>query len=218
MSAMIWAVARPRWAARASSVRISAMDSLAARSDAELVTLTRRGQPDAYGELVRRHQSGVYNIAYRLVGEQQEALDLTQETFLHAYAALASFDLARPFAPWIYRIVTNLTLNQLERRRVPTVPLSAPEDTTAAELPLPDPSADPESASLAGERQVAIHRAILRLPPRYRAVIELRHFQELSYAEIATTLGISESGVKSHLFRARQLLREYLKNESSINP
>ncbi len=110
-------------------------------------------------------------------------------------------------------IVTNLTLNQLERRRVPTVPLSGPEDASAVELPLPDPSADPESAYLAGERQVAIHRAILRLPPRYRAVIELRHFQELSYAEIATTLGIPESDVKSHLFRARQLLREYLQHE-----
>ncbi len=218
MSVMIRAAAQPRWAARASSARISAMDSLAARSDAELVALTRRGQPDAYGELVRRHQTGVYNIAYRLVGEKQEALDLTQEAFLRAYAALASFDPTRPFAPWIHRIVTNLTLNQLEHRRVPTVPLSGPEDIPASEPPLPDPSADPERVYLAGEQQAAVHRAILRLPPRYRLVIELRHFQELSYAEIAATLGIPESDVKSHLFRARQLLREYLKNVFSINP
>ena len=154
----------------------------------------------------------MYNVAYRLVGERQDALDLTQEAFVRAYHALASFDAARPFGPWINRIVANLALNWLQHRRVPTLPLEltlddGDESETRA---LPDSSKDPERVLLANERHQQLHAAILSLPAHYRAVIELRHFQDLSYDAIAATLNIPVSDVKSHLFRARQMLRKYL--------
>jgi RNA polymerase sigma factor (sigma-70 family) len=161
--------------------------------------------------LVRRHQSAVYNIAYRLVGEQQTALDLAQESFVRAFSALDSFDRARPFAPWINRIATNTALNWLERKRVPTVPLE--RDDTDRTLEIPDESNEPARVFLASEQNAQVRRAILGLPPRQRAVIELRHFQELSYEEIAATLGIALSDVKSDLFRARQQLRRSLASE-----
>jgi len=187
------------------------MDSFQNASDGELVARTRAGQRDAYGELVRRHQSAVYNIAYRLVGERQTALDLAQETFVRAFSALDSFDRTRQFAPWLHRIATNIALNWLERKRVPTVPLE--RDDTDHALEIPDESNEPQRVVLASEQNARVRRAILALPPRQRAVIELRHFQELSYEEIAAMLGVPLSDVKSDLFRARQQLRQSLASE-----
>src|SRR5579859_1728645 len=180
-------------------------------TDGQLAMLARGGRPDAYGELVRRHQLAVYNIAYRLVGEREEALDLAQDAFVRAYAALANFDPARPFGPWINRVVTNLALNVLGRRA--GAPLSL-ERSPAAEShagggALTDSAAEPERVYLAGERQALLRQAILALPPHYRAVVELRHFQDRSYDEIAAALAIPPSAVKSHLFRARRLLRQW---------
>lgn len=171
--------------------------------DAELAARTLNGDSDAYGELVRRHQKGVYNAAYRLVGNKQDALDLAQEAFLRAYKALATYDPARPFAPWIHTIVTNLALNLLRQRRPHA---SLEDDETLAA----DERAQPERALASRERQDALRRALLKLPPRQRAVIELRHFQDLSYDEIAQALGISVSDVKSELYRGRQRLREWV--------
>jgi RNA polymerase sigma factor (sigma-70 family) len=180
-------------------------------SDGELVAQTRAGQRDAYGELVRRHQSAVYNIAYRLVSERQTALDLAQETFVRAFRALDSFDRTRQFAPWIHRIATNTTLNWLERKRVPTVRLERDDADHALEIP--DESNEPERVVLAAEQNARVRHAILALPPRQRAVIELRHFQELSYEEIAAILNLPLSDVKSDLFRARQQLCQSLASE-----
>jgi RNA polymerase sigma-70 factor (ECF subfamily) len=185
--------------------------------DGELAGRALQGRAEAYGELVRRHQDAVYAVACRLVGEPQDALDLTQDAFVRAYGALGSFDRSRPFGPWIKRIVANLALNWLQRRGAPAMSLDeqspegspAPKRTGALAGGL-----DPEHAYLAAERQASLHRAILQLPPKFRVIIELRHFQELRYDEIATTLDLPLSDVKSHLFRARQLLRKHL-GESS---
>lgn len=187
------------------------MDSWAELDDGRLVALARGGRLEAYGELVRRHQAGVFSVAHRLAGEQQEALDLAQEAFVRAYQAIETFDVSRPFGPWVRRIAANLALNWLQRRRVLTLPLEPEEDsdTHAAATPA-DLSFEPERVYLADERQTLLREAILALPPHYRAVIELRHFQELSYDAIAASLGIPLSSVKSHLFRARQLLRKQL--------
>jgi RNA polymerase sigma-70 factor (ECF subfamily) len=186
------------------------MESWAALADRQLAALALRGHSEAYGELVRRHQTAVYNAIYRLVGERQDALDLAQEAFVRGYGALDSFDMARPFGPWVTRIAVNTALNWLQRRRVPTVPLANGASAVQAERALADETAEPERVYLAGERQAQLRRAILALPPHYRAVVELRHFQDLSYEEIATALGIALSDVKSQLFRARRMLRERL--------
>ncbi len=195
------------------------MEAWAALADRQLVTRALSGEPDAYGELVRRHQAAVYGAIYRLVGDRQEALDLAQDVFVRAYGALGSFDAERSFAAWVGRIAVNTALNWLRRRRLPTVPLGGergPDDREpgrAGALPPADERLEPERAYLAGERHERLRRAILALPAPYRAVIELRHFQELAYDEISQALGLPLSDVKSHLFRARRLLREGLEGE-----
>jgi RNA polymerase sigma-70 factor (ECF subfamily) len=175
-------------------------------SDRDLVKRTRRGDVGAYGELVRRYQQAVFAVCYRLMGERQDAEDMAQEAFIRAHERLATYDDARPFAPWVRRVAANICLNALKSRKVN---FAVNEERDSA----PDtPASSPEKAQARRERIEDVQQAIQELPPHYRAVIELRHFQELSYAEIAQTLEIPLSDVKSHLFRARKQLAERLES------
>ena len=170
-------------------------------SDGDLVLRTRQGRLEAYGELVRRHQTSVFNVCYRLMAERAEAEDMAQEAFVRAYQRLATFDTSRPFGPWIRRVAANLCLNRFQRRTPAQVSLEDETDQVEA-----DPSAAPEQARVQQEQAERLRAAILDLPPHDRAVIELRHFHDLSYQSIARTLDMSLSDVKSHLFRARRRL------------
>ncbi len=185
-------------------------------TDAHLVKQVLAGQQDQYRLIVERHQQAVFNAAYRLLGYQEEAADIAQETFLRAYRALNTFQTDRPLAPWLCRIAINLSLNRLKRRR-PT--LSLDDDQLGLEgeaFDIPDSSAEPHAHVLRQERQHTLRRAILALPPEQRAVIELRHFQEQSYDEIAASLGLSLANVKSRLFRGRKKLRQILEKRGDL--
>ena len=181
-------------------------------SEPYLIERALDGDKAAFGRLVEAHQRAVFNIAYRLLGHRQEAQDVAQETFWRAYRALDRFDRDRPLAPWLYRIATNLSLNRLRRRPPPTVSLDAPPpgQPDAEPLPVADPGEGPVAHLLRAETQARIREAILALPPDDRAVIELRHFQGLSYAEIAAATQATLSSVKSRLFRARRKLQDQL--------
>jgi len=174
----------------------------------------RAGDTQAFAALVQKYQSAIYNLTYRLLGDSEEAKDLAQEAFLRAYRALTTFQADKPFAPWLYRIATNLCLNWLAKRRLPTVSLDAAlsaDDPAGAALEIGDHSSEPQALLERQEYHTALRRAILALPPEQRAVIELRHFQDLSYQEIADVLGIPLSDVKSRLFRGRRWLAEALR-------
>jgi RNA polymerase sigma-70 factor (ECF subfamily) len=173
--------------------------------DHTLACLAARGDRQAFAELVRQHQVELYNVAWRMLGEPDEAEDAVQETYIRAYRAIPSYDPARLPGPWLRRIAANVCLNRLEARR-PTRAL----DEDALQLASPEPG--PESQAIAQERGRQVAAAVRSLPPRYRIAIELRHFQSLSYAEMAETLGRPLSDVKSDLFRARAMLAEKLKD------
>ena len=174
---------------------------MAASTDRELIVRARRGDRNAFGELVTCYQTSVFNVCYRLLHERGEAEDLAQETFMRAYDRLHIFDLEREFGPWIRRIAANLCLNYLESRKL-TAQLDEERDA--------DDNARPEKQIEVKERSEHIRDALSSLPPHYRIVVELRHYQELSYDEIAAELNIPLSDVRSHLFRARKLLAEKL--------
>jgi RNA polymerase sigma-70 factor (ECF subfamily) len=178
----------------------------------ELVCRAVTGDEDAFAVLVRAHQQTVYNIAYRMVGQRETAFDLAQETFLRAFKALDRFDQHRPFGPWLYRIATNLSINWVKRVRVPTVSIERPVQYggDVAPLDIPDSSQEPASRFAQAEQQAQLREAILGLPPDYRVVIELRHFQDLTYDEMAKELDVPMGTVKARLFRARRMLRDRL--------
>jgi RNA polymerase sigma-70 factor (ECF subfamily) len=173
--------------------------------DRDLVEQTRRGEVDAYGELVRRYQTSVFNVCYRMLGERQEAEDLAQDAFLRAYQRLGTYDADRPFGPWIRKVAANLCLNALDRLGPPRLSLDDEYDDPI-DADQPDPAEVHERAVQAGQ----LKRALASLPPHYRAVIELRHFQDMTYEEIARTLSLPLSDVKTHLFRARRFLARQL--------
>ncbi len=170
--------------------------------EADLVAKARGGNLFAFEELVKRYQRRVYAVALRIVRRHDAADDVAQETFIRAYTHLESFDLARPFGPWICRIAANLAINRVR----------SPE---AREEGLPDPqheaastAAGPLEGVLEGEAQGVLAAALDRLPPEQRAVVVLRVVEELSYKDIAEALGISIGTVMSRLSRAREKLRD----------
>lgn len=174
---------------------------MSAPTDRDLIQHARRGETAAFGELIARYQTSVFNVCYRILHERTDAEDMTQETFIRAHERLTTFDEQREFGPWIRRVAANVCLNHLESRRV-TAPLDEERDA--------DDSQRPEKQAEVRERSEQIRSALASLPPHYRIVVELRHYQELSYDEIAAELNIPLSDVKSHLFRARKLLAEKL--------
>jgi len=162
----------------------------------------QKGQ-EAFDDWVHRFQTDVFNVAYRMLGDAQDAEDAVQETFLKAYRSFQPYDAQRPPGPWLKKIAANVCLDRLSRRQ----PLPLDE-----EYPFSSSEPGPEWQSLARERNRRVRDALLSLPPRYRMVIELRHFQELSYAEMAEELGRPLSDIKFDLFRARQVLSRRLKD------
>jgi len=167
--------------------------------DLDLVRQSLTGQTEAFGVLVTRYQKVMYTVALRMLGNQEDARDATQDAFVKAYQHLATFDSRYRFYSWMYRILVNECLNVSRDRR--------------SEEPL-DPDAvgagSPFDTALAAERVVQINMALEQLTPEYRAVVVLRHFAGQSYGEIAEALSIPEKTVKSRLYSARQQLGELL--------
>lgn len=175
------------------------MAQLDAVQEKEWLLLARGGDVEAFAPLVAAHQRVVYRIALRITGNPQEAEDVAQEAFVRAFERLDRFDPARPFAPWLYRIVHNLALNRVRRDRTPAVLGDWLEDERGT---------GPEAAAIAAETLERLRQAIAGLPENYRRVIVLRHFEGLSYQQMCAALGVPLSDVKSWLFRARRALQK----------
>jgi RNA polymerase sigma-70 factor, ECF subfamily len=161
-----------------------------------------RGEPAAFEPIVRRYQRVLFSVAHRMLGNYEDALDATQNAFVRAYDGLDSYDPSRRFFSWIYRITVNECLN-FRRARRETEPL--PEDASLEPGPM--------QLAEAAEESARIDSALVRLSEEHRLVVVLRHFAELSYAEIADALGVPEKTVKSRLFEARQRLGTLLRSE-----
>jgi RNA polymerase sigma-70 factor (ECF subfamily) len=165
--------------------------------DRALVRRFLDGERAAGDELVNRFHRSLFNVALRMLGNVQDAEDVTQTTFGNAFAALESYDPKYRFFSWIYRMTVNESLNTLKRRRE-VVSLDATFDVPAADGP-------PES-----DAEERVGRALLELKPDDRAVVVLRHFVSFSYEEISDVLDVPVKTVKSRLFTARERLRESL--------
>lgn len=169
------------------------------QDEAGLIQQALGGNPEAFGTLVTRYQHVMYTVALRMVGNAEDARDVTQDAFVKAYRQLATFDPRYRFFSWMYRIVINESFNVIRARR-PQEPL----DLEFAG------NGNPFETALEIERHEHIEAALQRLSPEYRAVVVLRHFAGQSYSEIAEALGVPEKTVKSRLYSARQLLGEML--------
>lgn len=180
----------------------------AADPDRQLLERCRHGDARAFETLFRKYQTYVYNISLGMLANTDDAADVTQETFLRLHRNLDSFRGDSTFSTWLYRVAVNLCITEIRRRGRSKFQyledvLHDEEAPLESELaPGPD-----EAMELAEDRRV-VHQALRMLPPDYRAVMVLRHFQQLAYEEIAEVLGLSLSQVKTRLFRARKLFKE----------
>lgn len=180
------------------------------QTDATLVQRTLAGQTQAYNVLVQRYQRQVYNLAYRMVGSAEDAGDMVQETFLRAYGALSSFRQDASFLTWLYKIASNLCIDHLRSRRSKGALSLDMELEEGREPAASDRVYDPEDTAIRGAVSEVVQRAVMNLPEKYRVVVVMRHLQGLSVEEIAEQLNLPSGTVKTHLFRARDMLRDRL--------
>ncbi len=177
-----------------------------AEQDRISVQAALRGDQAAFGDLVTRYQTAVYNMAYRMLGNPTEAEDAAQEVFVRAWKQLHSFQPERRFSTWLLSIASHHCIDLLRRRRP-----SAPLDDVALYVPSNDP--EPLDTVLQGEQSDMVRNLLNTLPEKYRSVTVLRYYNDLSYDEIANMTGLTESAVKTQLHRARRMLAEKLRDK-----
>ena len=173
-----------------------------AGSLSDLVNRARKGDRTAFEELVKATYAASYTLAYRLVGDEEDARDVVQEAYLRAYRGLKRFRGDAQFTTWLYRITANCAATQLGRRS------RNRHEELLEDAPLVDKGrrGDPEDHADQGELREQLQEALVDLPPRLRAVVVLRDIYDLPHEAIAAELGISESAAKVRLHRARRKL------------
>jgi RNA polymerase sigma-70 factor (ECF subfamily) len=177
-------------------------------SDEALARAAREGEDGAFGALVERFQSAAFNFAFRYLGDYDEAADAAQTGFVQLFLSLPQLDLDRPVKPWLFRTIRNRCIDVIRQRRTVSLQAQRPDGD---ELPaLADQLADadplPEEVAERGDLQQLLSSAIRRLPDRYREVVALRYTSDMTFAEIAETLGVPENTARIHFHRAKALL------------
>ena len=182
-------------------------------TDQELIALALKGDQKAYRLLTEKHRPSVYHIIYKIVRDSETANDLVQDTFMKAFASLASYRSDYRFSTWLYKIAANCSIDHLRKRRIQALSLERHLDDNSdrKQIDVADYSYYPEKDLERKEQHFSIEEAIESLPPKYREVIIYRHKDDKSYEEIADLLNMPIGTVKARIFRARELLKKKLK-------
>jgi len=181
--------------------------------DDRILERARAGDRHAFDQIVAQHEKLVYGLAYRLTGNHDDAMDIGQEAFIRVYQRLGEFRGESSFETWLRRIVANACFDELrKRKRQRLVSLDEPLEVDDGEMgrQFADPGEGPHEAAERAETQRLVQEAILRLDEDYRIVLVMRDIHDLSYEEIAATLGLRLGTVKSRLNRARAALKDIL--------
>jgi len=179
-------------------------------ADGELVKTAIAGREASFEELVRRYQRPIAAYVYRMVGDYDSALDLTQEVFIKVYNSLARYRSEFKFSTWIYKIAHNAAIDHLRRYAVREQAVTSGFDTEGRDTPVEGRRLTPEQESERSERRSEVEMVVEMLPCAYRELIVLRHSHDLSYDEIAEVTGLPLGTVKNRLFRAREAMRDLL--------
>jgi RNA polymerase sigma factor (sigma-70 family) len=189
-------------------MEINANFSDNAKNDFKLVSRAREGDQKAYADLMHRYKDSIYFMALKMVNNKEDAMDLTVETFAKAFEKLDKYQPEFAFSTWLFRVGTNNCIDFIRKKKLNTTSINGMVDDDGDERPLQikADSLNPEEASMKKEQSATLKVLIDSLPQRYRNLIVLRYFDELSYEEIAEQLDLPLGTVKAQLFRARYLL------------
>jgi RNA polymerase sigma-70 factor (ECF subfamily) len=175
-------------------------------AEATHISKARAGDQAAFSCLVEAYQGPVYNLAYRMLGNRAEAEDAAQETFIRAYTRLNTYDPAHKFSSWLLAIASHYCVDVLRRRRMTYVSLD--DLPPLIELAMPA-ATQPEQVVVSQQHASAVHKLLAILPSAYRTPVILRYWYDMSYREIAETMGVPESTIKTRLHRARHKLADH---------
>jgi RNA polymerase sigma-70 factor (ECF subfamily) len=181
---------------------------LSSAADRDLVASAAQGLDGGFEELVRRYQRPISGYVYRMVGDYEAALDLTQEIFIKIYGSLARYRPEFKFSTWIYKIAHNAAIDHLRRNSGRERSLTNGSESDNYELPLESDGLSPEQLSEKEERRLEIECVVRSLPTAYRELVVLRHSQDLTYEENVEVTGLPLGTVKNRLFRAREMMRQ----------
>ncbi len=179
-----------------------------------LIEQCLKGQQGSFSELIDKYKKLVFNLAYRMTNNLDDAEDISQEVFIRVYKSLYNFNPNYKFSTWLYQMTLNLCRDRFRKGKISSVSLDAPlnkDDQKDLSSLISDNENDPEEIFIEVEQTNFINDLITSLPFKYREVIILRHLKDLSYDEMSKILNISLGSVKSRLFRARELLKNKLK-------
>jgi RNA polymerase sigma-70 factor (ECF subfamily) len=192
---------------------IGDVKELKSLDDTQLMVAVQQGDAMAFRILVDRYKKKAYYTALKLVGDPDDAYDLSQEAFIRVYNARRLYDKNHPFYSWFYTILRNLTRNYLQKR---SVRFKYALRVKRTRMRNPEVSDSPQCIAEADEAKKAVWTAIRKLSHEHREIIVLRHFEDLSYEEIAKLLGIAVGSVMSRLYYARKKLRDLLGEEYAV--
>ncbi len=181
--------------------------------DSEIVDRILKGEIELFETIEKRYRKPIERLVCRMVRTFEDAEDIVQETFIKAFANLNRFRKEYSFLSWLFKIASNLCIDYLRRKRINLVSLTNPKpsDDSEAFFDLPSGDVTPDWGLVEQERKKLLYKAIEDLPENYRNIINMRHFEELDYREIAERLNIPIGTVKAQIFRARKMLLEKLK-------
>jgi RNA polymerase sigma factor (sigma-70 family) len=185
-----------------------------ANADLELVNKAKTGDQAAFGKLMSRYKESVYYMILKMVHNRDDADDLTMVAFSKAFHNLANYSADFAFSTWLFRIATNNCIDFIRKKKLLTTSIdqsSQTEDGESAPIAVKDKSMTPEESIIKDQRAIKIREVIQTLSPKYKQLIELRYFEELSYEEIAEQLDLPLGTVKAQLFRAKDLLYNHMK-------
>jgi len=176
-------------------------------TDSVLIELILKGREDGFEELVKRYQRPVTGYVFRILGDYDSALDVTQEVFIKVYNSLSRYRSEYKFSTWLYRIAHNAAIDHIRKNSAPTQSIETENEEGAYQLQLESPLPTPEQDRERSEWRTEIDAVVKCLPQGYRELIVLRHSGDLSYDEIAEVTSLPLGTVKNRLFRARELMR-----------
>jgi RNA polymerase sigma factor (sigma-70 family) len=178
-----------------------------AKNDFQLVLKAKEGSQKAYADLMQRYKDSIYFMSLKMVNNKEDAMDITVETFAKAFEKLDKYQPEYAFSTWLFRVATNNCIDFLRKKKLNTVSIdNMVDDDDDRPMQIKADTLNPEESSIKKQQSEELKLLIESLPPRYRNLLTLRYFDELSYEEIAQQLDLPLGTVKAQLFRAKYLL------------